>query len=470
MASAVAYATKNAKRLKGRERNDFHKFPGLQSSSSMSQSSDEPDQQQHDAAKLSVDFVAQGYSTNNRQDDHDDTDMVDIDLEDGRACMQTEDSVAESSIGLNSLPSDVKEKRVSTISKIFKRRPIEAEKQGMSWMDIRDEGSPACSSGCEPAKGENSLSSLSPRFSPFKNISSMRTKMQSLVSISSGDTDDLPSVEGSFNGDHNLECVGLPTIFSENEGVPESFDGNTTTVERQECLDLSSISNGIQERTIHTDTECVGSPSSIFSGLGGESSSEAREVSRQSFEQSMNQLKNILGTIKSLGSYEESLISASSAGASVEDFKNRAKARLGLNQGQVNDHQIASSHSQESLPSHREVNMPRPDITYEKELLSAAGGHCDGFDFNTVFSDPRNEVYQCNVPSGPLGIVVEATKVGLRVQKINSMSPLRNKISVGDIIIAVDEVDVVGVDPGVFWQLVSRRANKQQRCFVVLRI
>jgi len=433
MASAVAYVSKNSIQLKG---NDFHKFPGLQPSISI-QSSDEPEQHENDASNPLADFVAQNYSTNG-QEDHDDTDMKDIDLEDGRAGIQAEDSVDESSVGLNSLPYDVKGKGVSIISKIFKRRPIETGTQGTSWMEIRDEGSPACSSGCEPAKKENSVSSLSPRFSPFV-------------------------FSRSFNDNDNVECV-----FCEKEDLGvQDFNRNTTIPKRKELLGTSSISNGIQDRTIHTDTDSV--CSSIFSGLG-ESSAVAPDASRQSIEQNMNQLKNILGTIKSLGSYEDSLISASSGGTSAQDFKNRAKARLGLNQGQVYGHQSASGHVQWSLPSQR-TNISRPDnITYKKELLSTAGGHCDGINFNKIVSDPRNDVYECNAPSGPLGIFVEATKVGLRVQRINPMSPLCNTISVGDIIIAVDEVDTVGMETGAFWKLVSRRASKQQRCFVVLRI
>jgi len=455
IASAAAYVSKNAKRLKGGDKN-IDEVPSLQYSSSMSESSDESEQHGHDAAKPCVDIVGQIYNPTNRQDDHEDSDMVDIDLEDGRAVTQTEDSVAESSVDLNSLPGGVKEKPVSTISKIFRRRPIGAE---MSWMDIRDDGSPACSSGCDPAKGENSITSLSPRFSPFKNISSVRMKMQSLISVSSEETDDLPSVEGSLEGDDNIEeCVVSPKNVRGNEGtrVLERFNGSTTSIEHQQCLDSPSIFDGIQER--NNDNDCMSSPDSIFSGLGD----------LPTDEQNMDQLKNILGTIKTLGSCEESFISASSTGTSVTDFKNKAKARLGLNQGQANGHQ--NDFSQEIVPSRREINMPRVGITFENELLSAAGSNCDGFNFKQIFSDPRNEIYECRVPSGPLGLVVEATKVGLRVQKINAMSPMCNKISVGDIIIAVDEVDVVGVECGFFWQLVSRRANKQQRCFAALRI
>ena len=203
-----------------------------------------------------------------------------------------------------------------------------------------------------------------------------------------------------------------------------------------------------------------------FSGVG-----DSPDVSRMSSaEQNMDQLKNILGTIKTLGSVEESFISTASTGTSVTDFKKKAKARLGLNEGQAKKcHQVPSV-SQEEDPTHNEVSVPRVGITFERELLSATNSSCDGFNFKQIYTDPRNEICECHMPSGPLGIIAEATKVGIRIRKINSMSPLCNKISVGDVIIAVDEVDVVGMESSTFWQLVSRRANKQQRCFVVLRI
>ena len=107
-------------------------------------------------------------------------------------------------------------------------------------------------------------------------------------------------------------------------------------------------------------------------------------------------------------------------------------------------------------------------LEYEEQLINASNN--TGFGFRDIFFDPDNELYECRAPSGRLGIVVDDTGIGPRVQEINAMSKLHNKISVGDIIIAVDEVDLVGVKPDAFWQLVSRKANKQERCFVILKI
>lgn len=108
-------------------------------------------------------------------------------------------------------------------------------------------------------------------------------------------------------------------------------------------------------------------------------------------------------------------------------------------------------------------------FTYEEELLKCSKED-GGFSFREVYFDPENELYECHVPTGPLGISVDGTQLGLRVQKINPTSPLCNIVSIGDVIIAVDDVDVVGAESCVFWQLVSRRGNKHGCCLVILKI
>ena len=102
---------------------------------------------------------------------------------------------------------------------------------------------------------------------------------------------------------------------------------------------------------------------------------------------------------------------------------------------------------------------------YVDDLINSSqeGG---GFSFRDVYFDPENELYECHV-SGSLGISVDATPLGLRVQKINPTSRLQNFISKGDIIVAVDDVDLVGQESSVFWKLASQKSDL---CLVVLKI
>eukprot|EP00985_Skeletonema_marinoi_P019945 scaffold11616_cov76-Skeletonema_marinoi.AAC.2 len=112
--------------------------------------------------------------------------------------------------------------------------------------------------------------------------------------------------------------------------------------------------------------------------------------------------------------------------------------------------------------------------SYSKALSlhhsAQSGKYGDGFSFRDVYFDPENELYECHVPSVPLGISVDSTQLGLRVQNLNPTSPLYNIVSAGDVIIGVDDVDVVGVESCVFWQLVSQRANKHGCCLVIMKI
>jgi len=53
---------------------------------------------------------------------------------------------------------------------------------------------------------------------------------------------------------------------------------------------------------------------------------------------------------------------------------------------------------------------------------------------------------------------------------LNPLSPIFGLVSPGDVIVEVDEVDTVGMEAGDFWQVVSRKANQQERFLTILRI
>ena len=91
------------------------------------------------------------------------------------------------------------------------------------------------------------------------------------------------------------------------------------------------------------------------------------------------------------------------------------------------------------------------------------------FTFSNIVSDPNNDLYECHAPSGPLGVVVDTTPLGPRVRSLNPLSPIFGKISPGDVVVGVDEVDTVGMEAGEFWKIVSRKANQQVRVLTVLR-
>ena len=109
--------------------------------------------------------------------------------------------------------------------------------------------------------------------------------------------------------------------------------------------------------------------------------------------------------------------------------------------------------------------------TYERELLNSERESEETINFANIFNDPCNDIYECRqIPSGPLGIVVDTTLLGPRVRSLNPLSPIFGRVSPGDVIVGVDEVITVGMEAGAFWQIVSRKANQQERILAVLRI
>lgn len=71
------------------------------------------------------------------------------------------------------------------------------------------------------------------------------------------------------------------------------------------------------------------------------------------------------------------------------------------------------------------------------------------------------------VPPGKLGIVIDTTLEGPVVHKINPQSPVAGKLFLGDIIVAVDDVDTRAMSASAITGLMVRTANSQRK-FTVL--
>ena len=164
--STLVYVSKNSKRSKGGGRSELERNPSFNDLEKM-----------HRAASLS-NFGNQNCSTN-RQDDYDDNDMENIDFGDGRV-MKGDDSVADSSLDSSSVQNVLDLKGIYSISKIMFNRTSH-KKQAMSWMEVRDGGSSASSSGriptpslAAPSLADSSIASDNlPGVVELKNLSTM---------------------------------------------------------------------------------------------------------------------------------------------------------------------------------------------------------------------------------------------------------------------------------------------------------
>ncbi|KAL7556929.1 hypothetical protein ACA910_006173 [Epithemia clementina (nom. ined.)] len=86
------------------------------------------------------------------------------------------------------------------------------------------------------------------------------------------------------------------------------------------------------------------------------------------------------------------------------------------------------------------------------------------------YSDESN-IYTIDVPAGKLGVVVDTPDDGPPVvYAIKDSSPLMGKLNIGDRLLGVDGVDVTGLTAVNTSRIISKRANKPNRKFTLLRV
>ena len=478
----------------------------------------------------------------------DEGEMVDVDLEEGRIGIDAvpnsvsiihdqhlvlpntnEESEAEAHHGTLSswMPRSI------YVPKLFQRTTSNKDSDGSkeqivpTWSEIRDQGrsSPA-SSGYAPASVPSPMIN-----SPFlvKGLSSIlspygKSKGVPVVNETRS-SEEMESQEksGSSKQTSSRKKKGMKKkrgrspmkeiIVQREKPSPGSdiFAGLDHTSSEQDGQLVSSNDNdGVQK-----SLKIVESKSSDGSSIEWGIDVSTVQPSKATFDANMTELKNLMVSIKSLGSDEQV----------VHDQVNMTSPRLDVQmtytedswdnqqqggQGSVEQNSsmsdrstylgnIAPIESSSTLRS-SSFNSPRQQmhatsfppttrtqyqhqkkkqsatgsITYQRELLNAANrmdsGEGSTFSFRNIFNDPKNDLYECHAPSGPLGIVVDTTPLGPRVRSLNPLSPIFCKICPGDVIVGVDDVDTVGMEAGEFWQIVSRKANQQQRVLTILRI
>jgi len=278
-----------------------------------------------------------------------------------------------------------------------------------------------------PLKSFSSIRSLS----PFKSFPSLRGKKLvagSSVSISSGDSDVIPAIQESCSIDSSDTEKQL--------GSKDNLDALMKSSSLPDEQDTQKISGKLYTSS-HPSRTKASAPRDSLDALV-ENVKAHNEIGQMGSDRSFAIEQ---GSLRCYASTEQ------------ESTGRRRTSSPSVDAGNL--YHIGSS----SKP---------PRLVYEEQLICTS--KTADFSFRDIFFDPENEIYECRVPSGRLGIVVDETGLGPRVQTVDKMSTLYGKISVGDIIIAVDEVDLTGAKPDTFWQHVSRKANKNERCIVVLKI
>ena len=351
----------------------------------------------------------------------------------------------------------------------------ENTKETITWNQIREEDRSPASSGYAPA------SVPSPMLSPFfvKGLSSLYAgigkKGGILYETNSNE------IDGDTTDDVNGKSLDKQSIKKGwKRGVKSPL--REVVVKRDDRSPGSDVfadlDNGVTQDDVGDRARGQRSPRTAVSRSSDGSSIEwGIDVSKVpgAFEANMAELQNLFVSIKCMGSATDdkstppkSEVQMTYTEDSLETDGTFLANIAPIESSSTHSTSVRSFHSppRDGLPNSQNGS----GITYERELLNANRINCEGISFRNIFNDPKNDMYECHVPSGPLGIVVDTTSLGPRVRSLNPLSPLFGKICPGDVVVGVDEVDTVGMEAGDFWQIVSRKANQQQRILTLLRI
>ncbi len=368
------------------------------------------------------------------------------------------------------------------IPKLFQRTKEgdEGNKQVISWNMIREEDRSPASSGFAPA------SVPSPMLSPFfvKGFSSILSPYKGIrkkgVLVNETCLDD----EGATSDATNTRFTYSHSRRNNRKVLSESVKSDILSPNSDVFADIDNTA--IQDPSRQKSSKTVVSKSSDGSSIEWGIDVSKVQPSKAPMNESTTNKRSmsvLLDAVcgKKVPIAEEEVATSSRTEVPMtytdDSWENSNRQDLDLNSHGstfIGDIHAASakptnyhySRQNESLCKHKGAG-----ITFERELLRANRHDCAGtFSFRNIFNDPKNDLYECHAPSGPLGIVVDTTPLGPRVRSLNPLSPIFGKLSPGDVIVGVDEVDTVGMEAGEFWQIVSRKANQQRRILTVLRI
>jgi hypothetical protein len=80
----------------------------------------------------------------------------------------------------------------------------------------------------------------------------------------------------------------------------------------------------------------------------------------------------------------------------------------------------------------------------------------------------QSAVYDVFAPSGPIGIVVDTTEKGCVVHTLRKTSSMQGLINPGDLIIALDDVDVRTMDASELTKLMAKKSHQTERKFTLI--
>ena len=78
-------------------------------------------------------------------------------------------------------------------------------------------------------------------------------------------------------------------------------------------------------------------------------------------------------------------------------------------------------------------------------------------------------IFDCTVPPGPLGIIVDSTPVGPIIHSIKPSSHLQSILSPGDLIVGLDGINTRGLSAPTLTRLMAKKIQQTERILTIMR-
>ena len=78
-------------------------------------------------------------------------------------------------------------------------------------------------------------------------------------------------------------------------------------------------------------------------------------------------------------------------------------------------------------------------------------------------------IFDCNVPAGPLGIIVDSTPIGPIIHSIKPSSHLLTVLSPADLIVGLDGINTRGLSAPSLTRLMAKKIQQPDRVLTIMR-
>lgn len=125
-----------------------------------------------------------------------------------------------------------------------------------------------------------------------------------------------------------------------------------------------------------------------------------------------------------------------------------------------------------------DANRPRPYFSFPSGAQSMPGTQYSPSDRNASVpfhsglihvNHDDYHIFDCTVPPGPLGLVVDSTPLGPIIHSIKASSHLLSILSPGDLIVGLDGINTRGLSAPSLTRLMAKKIQQPERVLTIMR-